>query len=127
MAKEKKAEDRGGADVLVGLAALSLDELKNLHAEIDTLLKKRQQMQRKELYDQMIVMVKSAGFNSLDEVLTVQNARRVRSDKGVKTLPRYRNPADAQQTWSGRGRRPQWIADHLAAGKPLQALEMADE
>jgi DNA-binding protein H-NS len=127
MAKEKKAEEQGGTDRLAGIATLSLDELKNLHAEIDSLLKKRQQIQRKELYDQMIVMVKSAGFSSLDEVLTAQSTRRVRSDKGIKTSPRYRNPADEQQTWSGRGRRPQWITDYLAAGGDLHALAMASE
>jgi DNA-binding protein H-NS len=30
--------------------------------------------------------------------------------------PKYRNPKDASQTWSGRGGQPQWIKDHVAAG-----------
>ncbi len=36
----------------------------------------------------------------------------------VKGEPKYRDPA-TQKTWSGRGKRPQWIHDALAAGKSL--------
>lgn len=36
----------------------------------------------------------------------------------VKGEPKYRDPV-TQQTWSGRGKRPQWIHDALAAGKSL--------
>ena len=30
--------------------------------------------------------------------------------------PRYRNPANPKQTWSGMGRKPQWFIDHLQHG-----------
>ena len=30
---------------------------------------------------------------------------------------KYRNPADASQTWSGRGRQPAWFKSGVAAGK----------
>ena len=36
----------------------------------------------------------------------------------VKAAAKYINPI-TQQTWSGRGKRPQWIHDALAAGKSL--------
>lgn len=32
-----------------------------------------------------------------------------RSTAGRKVAPKYRNPADAHQTWTGRGRMPQWV------------------
>lgn len=34
-----------------------------------------------------------------------------------KAAPKYRNPADAAQTWSGRGKRPRWFHAALKAGK----------
>jgi DNA-binding protein H-NS len=43
---------------------------------------------------------------------------------GPANAPRYRNPDDASQTWSGRGRRPRWIHDAEAAGRTLQDLEI---
>ncbi len=30
---------------------------------------------------------------------------------------KFRNPADASQTWSGRGRQPAWFKDGIAKGK----------
>ena len=35
---------------------------------------------------------------------------------------KYRNPAKPEQGWSGRGRRPQWVLDWLAQGKPIEDL-----
>ena len=35
---------------------------------------------------------------------------------------KYRNPANPDQGWSGRGRKPQWALDWIAQGKPLDEL-----
>lgn len=44
---------------------------------------------------------------------------------GTKTLaPKYRNPANADQTWSGVGKKPSWVAEALASGKTLAELEV---
>jgi H-NS histone family len=39
--------------------------------------------------------------------------------RGNENLPRYRNPDNQEETWSGRGRRPRWLAAQLQAGKML--------
>jgi DNA-binding protein H-NS len=36
--------------------------------------------------------------------------------------PRYQNPHNAAQTWSGRGKQPQWIEELLAQGETLESL-----
>ncbi|WP_208279302.1 ParB/RepB/Spo0J family partition protein [Massilia oculi] len=36
---------------------------------------------------------------------------------------RYRNPNDATQTWTGRGRQPKWVSDWIESGKRLEQLE----
>ena len=41
--------------------------------------------------------------------------------------PRYRNPQNAAETWSGRGRRPAWIEAALARGLTLDDLEVTDD
>ncbi len=38
---------------------------------------------------------------------------------GTPVAPKYRNKADPSQTWSGRGKRPRWLADAVAKGKKL--------
>ena len=37
-------------------------------------------------------------------------------------VPKYRNPKNAEQTWSGMGKRPRWLADALASGAKLEAF-----
>lgn len=34
-------------------------------------------------------------------------------------LPKYQNPNEPRQTWSGRGRYPSWLTAQLLAGKRL--------
>ncbi len=41
---------------------------------------------------------------------------------GRKIPPKYRNPKDKAQTWTGRGRMPLWAAEMHAAGRLGRAL-----
>ena len=36
---------------------------------------------------------------------------------GMKVAPKYRNPANPKETWTGRGRQPRWMAAQVKAGK----------
>ena len=36
---------------------------------------------------------------------------------GVKVPPKYRNPANPKETWTGRGRQRRWMAAQVKAGK----------
>ena len=50
-------------------------------------------------------------------------APKARKGARVATTPKYRGPND--ETWSGgRGRKPRWITDALAAGKSLLDFEV---
>lgn len=40
--------------------------------------------------------------------------------KGVKVEPKYRNPANAEQTWAGRGMPPKWMSAELAKGRKIE-------
>ncbi|WP_016850206.1 H-NS family nucleoid-associated regulatory protein, partial [Xanthomonas citri] len=37
-----------------------------------------------------------------------------------KVPPKYRNPGNAQETWTGRGKQPRWLAELTAAGKKVE-------
>lgn len=50
---------------------------------------------------------------SLEDMLAAQPAKRQQAE------PKYRHPENAELTWSGRGRKPSWIAEALDAGKSL--------
>ena len=67
------------------------------------------------------------GF-SLEELSDAPAKKATKAKKkkaaGKKAPAKYRNPADSSQTWSGRGRKPQWIHDAVAAGKDLSDFEI---
>lgn len=53
---------------------------------------------------------------SIDDVYPTRGKGRGKAAKGSKgssVAPKYRNPSDPSQTWSGRGRQPLWLADAL--------------
>ncbi len=55
-----------------------------------------------------------------DECLTIGDiypGRGRRSGRKSVVAPKYRNPDDYDQTWSGRGKRPHWFKNALAAGR----------
>ncbi len=37
-----------------------------------------------------------------------------------KVAPKYRNPANPKETWTGRGKQPRWLAAHTAKGKKVE-------
>lgn len=37
-----------------------------------------------------------------------------------KVAPKYRNPANKSETWTGRGKQPRWLAAHVAKGKKVE-------
>lgn len=49
---------------------------------------------------------------TLDEVYPKRGGKASKGSKSV-VAPKYRNPDNASQTWSGRGKRPLWFVDAL--------------
>jgi DNA-binding protein H-NS len=41
--------------------------------------------------------------------------------------PKFRDPKNPSQTWSGRGATPQWVAEHLAAGGKKEDLAIRED
>ena len=46
---------------------------------------------------------------------------RASSSRG-KVLPKYRNPDNPDETWTGRGRQPKWVQAVLSEGRSLADL-----
>lgn len=45
---------------------------------------------------------------------------------GRKVAPKYRNPNDATQTWTGRGKAPLWFGALISSGKTREDLLIRD-
>lgn len=51
-------------------------------------------------------------------------AKGPKSGKGI-VPPKYRNPANPDETWTGRGKPPRWMAEYLAQGKQKEDFLIA--
>jgi DNA-binding protein H-NS len=45
--------------------------------------------------------------------------------KRGKVAPKYRNPENPAETWTGRGLRPRWLAAAMKTGKKLVDFQIA--
>ena len=102
------------------LNELELDELKKLQKALAKAIDEREARRRKDALAAASKAAKDAGF-SLEELIGVKRRhRKVKAPAGLK----YRHPENPKITWSGRGRRPAWIADALVRGKSLKRHEI---
>ena len=67
----------------------------------------------------IVALIRKAGLTAADITKAMKGNKRAKASKlaGVKVEPKYRNPKDKTQTWTGRGRAPVWAAALKKAGK----------
>ncbi len=108
---------------------LSSEVLAGYKSDIEQILKDRKQVDEKKnkILKKVKSLVESEGL-SLDSLLSASPATKTRKTAGKKTIrkvsPKYANPKDADQTWSGRGRKPLWVVAHLKKGGKVEDLSI---
>ena len=50
--------------------------------------------------------------------------RKPSKNAGTKVAPKYRNPANENETWTGRGKQPRWLASYTAEGRSLDEFRI---
>jgi DNA-binding protein H-NS len=85
-----------------GLDKMSYAELAELRNQVDRTMVEKQNTERVALRQKLSDMAKEHGL-SLDEVFG-----RGRKGKG-SVAPKYRDPKNPENTWTGRGRMPLWM------------------
>lgn len=103
----------------INLEKLDLSELKALQKEVAKAISRLEARKRKEALDAVEAVARERGY-SLSELTGATPSKRSRR----KAPPRYRHPENAAKTWSGRGRQPAWVKEHLESGKNLDELSI---
>ena len=113
-AEEQKTELSGK------LESLDVEELKDLRKTVDRAIASYETRKRQEAISAVEQAAREHGFK-LTDLLGNGKAGRGRKSNGGTTIDaaKYVNPDNPEQTWSGRGRKPGWIAEALEAGKSL--------
>jgi len=102
----------------INLYSYSMSELQALARDIEVELRRRGDEERKRILAQMKELAASVDM-TLDDFIAYS------SSKKTKGEPKYQNPDNPRQTWTGRGKRPSWIKAVLAQGGSLEDMLIA--
>ena len=110
----------------VNLSGMSRKELEKLRDRVEKALEKLTQQDRKAALAAAQKAAAAHGF-SLDELAGAPAPKKRGPKPGKAKKPsvaKYANPADASQTWTGKGRQPTWYKDAIAKGTDPKSLEI---
>jgi DNA-binding protein H-NS len=102
----------GKLDMAKDPEKMSLRELQELELKVRKAKVNAQERSRSEVRKKIESIAAEAGFK-LTDLFGGRGA------KGRKVAVKYANPDDASETWTGRGRKPRWLAAKLKAGDKI--------
>jgi DNA-binding protein H-NS len=114
---------------MTDLNKLDYTQLRELAAQVAQQIAVAQKQALQRAGEQIEEIAKSLGM-SVPELLEATGVQRQKAKKqsgapGMKGQALYHNPADASQTWTGRGRKPFWLVQYLGKGGELEKLRIA--
>lgn len=98
------------------LSTYSLDQLLTLKRQVEKEIASFETRALENARAELENHAKTLGY-SLEQIINSKAKR-------PKIAPKYKDPNDNSNTWTGRGRRPNWVSDQLNAGKTLKDLEI---
>ena len=91
---------------------MNVDELLALSEDAQQLIEKKQHQRLHAAYMQFEKIAED-NDTSISEIL--ESAKSLEKKRNIK----YRDTKDSDNTWTGRGRKPTWLVNALAAGSHL--------
>jgi DNA-binding protein H-NS len=101
----------------MNLKSMPVTKLMALKDKIDALVQAKVAERRRELESDLARLTRFGTGG--------KQGRPVRSLRGSKVAPKYRNPDNPSETWAGRGLQPKWLAAAIKAGKKLEHFAIA--
>lgn len=95
----------------INLESLSPAELQALIKNAEAQMESARKNHVKEVRAKIDGILAGAGL-TIGEVYPTRGGKVAKGPKAA-VAPKYRNPDNAAQTWSGRGKRPTWFVDAL--------------
>ncbi len=100
----------------MNLNTLSLKDLKDLQSQVAKQIAGYEDRKRREALVELEEKARALGFTLAELTGTVVARKR------TPAVAKYANPADASDTWSGRGRKPRWFDAALKDGHKPEDL-----
>ncbi len=107
------------------LDAMSTDEMWQLHIEIGRFLSVRLNSEKRELEKRLARLRRENEMPQMDSEIVGHNPSRERR-KYPRVLPKYQNPNEPSETWSGRGKQPRWLTAALKTGHTIEEFVISN-
>jgi len=108
------------------LEAMDFEELWLLHEELTKILAEKITAEKQELEKRLAQLNRPDQLGETEtgpvETRTGQPPRR----KYPKVVPKYFNPLQPTETWSGRGKQPRWLVAALQSGHTLEEFRIPE-
>jgi DNA-binding protein H-NS len=101
----------------IDLDAMSVDEMWRLHEKIGQVLSVRLTSEKRELEKRLAQLRRE---NEMHAVSTKAGGVSRERRKYPRVYPKYQNPNDPSETWSGRGKQPRWLVAALKTGHRIE-------
>jgi DNA-binding protein H-NS len=107
--------------------AMSVDEMWQLHEKISQILSVRLASEKRQLEKRLDQLRREKEMRQTEpmEVSSLKAAPRERRQY-PRVYPKYRNPNEPSETWSGRGKQPRWLAAALKTGHEIEEFAIGD-
>jgi len=101
----------------IDLDVMSVDEMWRLHEKIGQVLSVRLTSEKRELEKRLAQLRRENEVHAAPtDASGVSRERR----KYPRVYPKYRNPNEPSETWSGRGKQPRWLVAALKTGHRIE-------
>ncbi len=97
--------------------AMSVDDLWQLYEKLSQVLSIRLTSEKREL-EKRLAQLRREKELRVSESADINSAPRERR-KYPRVFPKYQNPNEPSETWSGRGKQPRWLTAALKTGHTI--------
>lgn len=98
------------------LKGMSRKDLEKLGGDVAKALEKHRKQDMKKLRNEMEKLAATHGVSVEDVMGGTAGKTTAKKAPKAKSAAKYANPNDASQTWSGKGRQPDWFKAAMASG-----------
>lgn len=109
----RRAQKATAAKSAMNVDDMPLKDLIELEVRVKKAIAHAKERERVEIKQKIEELATNSGF-SVNELFAG------RSTKGKTVAPKYMNPDNKTETWTGRGRKPRWLSAKLDKGAKLE-------
>ncbi len=95
---------------LFTLRRMSYPKLVEFISKAEAIRCEKERQEKAKVRSELASFARDKGF-SLEEIIGKKATHRAHGKRHTFAAPKYRNPANPSQTWSGQGRPPNWYKE----------------